>query len=188
VPDGMTGGGYQDLPATARRRMILRATVRPALTVTVVMLLYYLLPLEERFTGPTAVGLLLGLVIFVVLLTWQVRQIRGAQYPRLRAIEALSLTGPLFLVGFAVVYLETARNNPAAFSEALNRTDSLYFALTVFASVGFGDITAVTQTARVLVMIQMVGDLILVGVVARVVLGAVQLGLRRQRSGTQPGD
>ena len=57
----------------------------------------------------------------------------------------------------------------------------------VFASVGFGDIAPLTQGARVMVMIQMVGDLILVGVVARVMVGAVQAGLRRHDPGSQPG-
>ncbi len=32
--------------------------------------------------------------------------------------------------------------DPAAFNETLTRIDSLYFTLTVFATVGFGDIAA----------------------------------------------
>ena len=35
------------------------------------------------------------------------------------------------------------------FTEPLTRTDAQYFTVTIFATVGFGDITAVTQTARV---------------------------------------
>ena len=31
---------------------------------------------------------------------------------------------------------------PGAFTERMNRLDSLYFVITVFATVGFGDITA----------------------------------------------
>jgi hypothetical protein len=86
---------------------------------------------------------------------------------------------------FAAVYYETARGSPGSFSEELSRTDSLYFTVTTFSSVGFGDITAVSQTARVLVMIQMLGDLILVGIIAHAIVGAVRTGLRRKQPGIE---
>ena len=56
----------------------------------------------------------------------------------------------------------------------------MYFTVTVFATVGFGDITAVTETARGVVIVQMLLGLVLVGVIARVIFGAVQEGRRRQ--------
>jgi hypothetical protein len=114
--------------------------------------------------------------------TWQVIGIRSATYPRLRAIEALSLSAPPFLFVFAATYFATERGISGSFSEGLTRTDALYLAVTVFASVGFGDITPVTQAARVMVTVQMIGDLILVGLVARVILGAVRTGLRQHES------
>jgi preprotein translocase subunit YajC len=185
--DGQDGpdGPYDDLPGTTRRPLILRAVVRPVLSVTGLLLLYYLLPFQGRRSGPTPLTLLVGLVLFAVLLTWQVIQIRTATYPRLRALEALSFSLPLFLLVFAMIYFVVARADPASFSEQLSRTDALYFAVTVFTSVGFGDITPVMQGARIVVMIQMIGGLILVGVVARVILGAVQAALSRP---AKPGD
>jgi len=62
----------------------------------------------------------------------------------------------------------------------------LNFPVIVFSSAGFSDITVVTQGARVMVMIQMIGDLIVVGVVARILLSAVQAGLHRHEAWTQP--
>jgi hypothetical protein len=56
----------------------------------------------------------------------------------------------------------------------LTRFDAVYFTVTVLATVGFGDIAAVTQTARILVTIQMLADLVLIGFVAKVLLGAAQ--------------
>jgi hypothetical protein len=66
----------------------------------------------------------------------------------------------------------------------------LYFTVTVFATVGFGDIVGVSQTARTVSMIQMVAGLVLVGLIARVMLGAVQESRTRQRIGRadEPGD
>jgi hypothetical protein len=72
---------------------------------------------------------------------------------------------------------------PQAFSEPLSRTDALYFTITVFSTVGFGDIVPVTDGARVATMVQMVGDLLVVGLVLRVMLGAVKAG---RGNGAQP--
>jgi voltage-gated potassium channel len=181
----MTRRPDEDLPARTRRLMFFWAVLRPLLIFVGLLLLYYLLPLWDRHTPSTAVSLALGLVLVAVLLVWQIRKITTSPYPRLRAVEALALTGPLFIMVFATVYFATGQNDPSAFSQGLSRTDSLYFTVTVFSSVGFGDIVPVTQTARVLVIIQMLGDLILVGFVARVILGAVRSGLSHHDSETR---
>lgn len=182
----MTGGRYDELPAATRRRLFVRALLRPTLSATGLLLLYYLLPLRYPPTRSAAATLFVALVLVVALLALQVRSIRKAKYPRLRAIESMALSLPLFILVFAAAYFTTSSTTPASFSEGLNRTDALYFAVTVLATVGFGDINAVTQGARVLVMVQMIGDLLLVGIVAHVILGAVRSGLRRQGSGAQP--
>ena len=61
---------------------------------------------------------------------------------------------------------------------SLTRTDALYFTVTVFTTVGFGDITATTQAARLIVTVQMILDLGVLGLGIRVFLGAVQRGAR----------
>jgi voltage-gated potassium channel len=48
--------------------------------------------------------------------------------------------------------------------------------VTVFSTVGFGDITAKSELARVLLIIQMLADLALLGTGVRLILGAVQRG------------
>ena len=80
-----------------------------------------------------------------------------------------------------------ARADPSNFNVyPLTRTDSLYFTVTVFATVGFGDITATSQTARLIVTVQMILDLIVLGLGIRVFLGAVQRGRNKtQRSRRQ---
>jgi Ion channel len=54
----------------------------------------------------------------------------------------------------------------------------------VFSTVGFGDITPVADAARVTTMIQMLGDLLVVGLVLRVMLGAVKGGRERRADGS----
>ena len=56
----------------------------------------------------------------------------------------------------------------------------MYFSATAFTTVGFGDITAKTQAARVLVIIQIMLDLVIIGLVVRLVINAVKVGQRRR--------
>ncbi len=71
-----------------------------------------------------------------------VRSIIAAPFPGLRAVEALATSVPLFLLLFAATYVVMATLSASNFSQPLTRTDALYFTVTMFGTVGFGDITA----------------------------------------------
>jgi voltage-gated potassium channel len=107
--------------------------------------------------------LAIGLVILLSVAAWQVRTIIGARHPTVRAIGALATTVPLFLLLFAATYFLMARTTPASFSDHLTRTDALYFTVTTFSTVGYGDITAVSESARLVVIVQMILDLLALG-------------------------
>ena len=164
----------------APRRRVLRSLLRATLTSTVLVVLYYRLPFTGAVSASTVALLVAGLALFTAIITWQVRAILRSRYPGLRAIEALASAIPMFLLLFAVSYVKLADAQPQAFSEPLSRTDALYFTITVFSTVGFGDITPVTDTARVTAMVQMLGDLVVVGLVLRVMLNAVKEGRERR--------
>jgi voltage-gated potassium channel len=149
--------------------------------ITVVVVLYYLLPLDRPFEWSTALALLGGLIGVAVLTAWQVRSVLRSPHPGLRAAETLALTVSLFLVLFAACYQQLAATDPSTFSEPLSRTDSLYFVITVFATVGFGDISPVSAAARVLASVQMIGDLVLIGLLVKTMLTAVERGRAQQR-------
>ena len=72
----------------------------------------------------------------------------GSPFPGLRGIEALATSVPLFLLLFASSYVVMAGLSAGDSGERLTHTDGLYFAVTVFSTVGFGDITAKSQAAR----------------------------------------
>jgi hypothetical protein len=159
---------------------VLRSLLRATLTSSVLVVLYYKLPLTGALEASTVALLLAGLVLFAGIIAWQVRAILRSDYPGLRAIEALAAAIPLFLLVFAGAYVKLADAQPSAFSEPVSRTDALYFTITVFSTVGFGDITPVTTSARVIAMVQMLGDLVVVGLVLQVMLGAVKEGRQRR--------
>ena len=144
------------------------------------MAIYYLLPLNRTSTWAAVTMLVIGLVLFIGLIAFQVRSITRSRFPALRAIEALATSVPLFLLLFASVYVVMATISASNFSEPLTHTDALYFTVTVFSTVGFGDITAKTEAARLVVTSQMIADLLIIGLGLRVIIGAVTRS-RQQR-------
>jgi putative Mn2+ efflux pump MntP len=94
----------------------------------------------------------------------------------LRAVGALATSAPLFLLLFSGTYFVLGALSASNFNEPLTRTDALYFTVTVFATVGFGDITATSQPARALVMGQMVAGIVIVGLGARIIIDAIKHG------------
>ena len=125
--------------------------------------IYYLLPLDRSSAGAAVTMLVTGLVALIALITFQVRSILVSRFPGLRAVEALATSIPLFLLLFASAYLVMSTESAGSFSQQLTHTDALYFTVTVFATVGFGDITAKTEAARLVVTGQMIIDLIISG-------------------------
>ena len=161
-------------------RKIVRAVLRAAGSTAALVVLYYLLPLDRSSPGVAVTLLVTGLVALAGLITFQVRSIVASQFPGLRAVEALATSLPLFLLLFASTYLVTATEAAGSFSQPLTHTDALYFTVTVFATVGFGDITAKTEAARLVVTGQMILDLIIIGIGARIILGAVRQSRQRR--------
>jgi hypothetical protein len=170
--------------AKLRRRTVL-GLLRSLATAIVLVVLYYQLPLDHVKNVPVA--LVVGLVILAAATVGQLRMIGRSPLPAIRAIEALAATIPLFLLLFASAYVVMADANPANFStQPLTRTDALYFTVTVFSTVGFGDITAVSQSARVVVTVQMVLDLAALGLVVRAFVSAVQTARQQAAPDTRP--
>ena len=164
----------------APRSVVVAAGARLLMQTTALVALYYLLPLDRTVSRAAVTWLVLGLIAFVVLVAVQVVSILRSSYPALRAVEALSTAVPLFVLIFATTYLLLTASQQRAFNEPLDKTDALYFTMTVFSTVGFGDIVPRTEAARLTVTLQMVGNLIVLGLLARVVVGAVQLTRQRR--------
>jgi len=162
-----------------QRRHMITTLLRALVSVAVLVGLYYVLPIEHRPHQSVALRLTAALVLFVVVLVIEVRQISKHDHPTLRAGVAMATIIPLFLVLFAWVYLTMSASAPGAFGGQLGRTSALYFTVTVFSTVGFGDITPKSDPARIVAMVQMISDLAVVGIVIRLILGAATRGLAR---------
>jgi voltage-gated potassium channel len=159
------------------RRTIVRAVLLAAGSIIALVAIYYLLPLARSSTWVAVTMLVIGLTVLIALVAFQVRWILRSRYPGLRAVQALATSIPLFLLLFASTYVVMATISASNFSEPLTRTDALYFTVTVFSTVGFGDITAKTEAARLVVTGQMIVDLVTIALVVKVIVGAAKRGL-----------
>ncbi len=174
----MTPAPPPDLSAYQRSHLV-STGVRAALTAVVLLAAYFLIPAPHRHHESPALRLVLALAIFVVVVANEVRLISAHERPLLRAGVAMATVIPLFLVLFAWLYLTMSQTDPTAFTGgSLDRPSALYFTVTVFSTVGFGDITPHTDTARMIVTVQMLADLAVIAVVIRLIFGAVNRAVK----------
>ena len=178
APDG-EDHSLNTLPPRQRRRFVAAVVLRTIGATALVVAVYFLVPLDHSFGLGTVIGIALGVLALFAIIGWQVWKITQSDYPTIRAVEALALIIPLYVFFFATVYFLMNHANGAPFGTPLSRVDAMYFSATVFTTVGFGDITAKTEAARVLVTIQMMLDLVIIGLVVRLVVNAVKIGQRR---------
>jgi voltage-gated potassium channel len=164
------------------RKALLVTGLRAALSAGVLIATYYLVPVDHRHHGhglayDLGIGMRISVavVIFITVLALEIRAITKAEHPMLRAGVAMAVVIPIFLLFFSWTYLTMSNSDPSAFAGGrMDKTTALYFTVTVFATVGFGDITPLTGLARLLTTFQMLADLAVVVVVIRLILGAAR--------------
>jgi hypothetical protein len=168
--DDGAGDGAQpgDLAA---RLPILRRLPRGLASLAAVLLFYYVVPVDFPETVGGVLLTVLGLLGSLAALTWLLfRQARRLMHaaPGDESIRLETLVLLVFLVVplFALGYFALQHADPTQFAELDTKTDALYFATSTIATVGFGDVHATGQIARVIVTIQMAFDLVFVAAAA----------------------
>jgi voltage-gated potassium channel len=180
VPDRV-GPAATEMDPSQRRRLVVWAVVRVVAIAVFVVVAYFAAPVGQDADALGLVVLVAGAIGFVASLVFQVRRIIDSPAPQLRAVEALATTAVLVIVVFAFIYVCMSTSDVDAFSEPITKINGLYFTVTVLATVGFGDITAETDAARLVVTGQMLLNLLIVGVVVKVIIVASRIGLQRRR-------
>jgi ACR3 family arsenite efflux pump ArsB len=177
-------------------RQLAGTVLRAVLSTTVLVTAYYLIPIPHHgprrggviFELGTMVRLSVAFAIFVAVLTIEIGAITRARHPMLRAGVAMAVVLPLFLLFFAWMYVNMSNSTWDTFHTAMDKTTALYFTVTIFSTVGFGDITPHTDLARLATTIQMIADLAVVAVVVRLILGAASRSTAERQAGTDPGE
>ena len=160
---------------------------RVVLTVSLLCATYFLIPTRRPGSGFGVWWLVLQLCVFVAIVGAQVPAIIRSRYPVLRAIEALAVLVTVYLLIFARIYVANSQNDPAGFSSHLDHVTALYFTVTVFATVGFGDVVALTDSMKLLVTVQMLLNLMVLGLGIRLLTSAARRGIARRGGETDVG-
>ncbi|MBH0776195.1 potassium channel family protein [Nocardia bovistercoris] len=149
------------------------------LSVGCALLIFYGIPLNWNADDSTA-SRVVGLILFLVgvggliWLTWR-------RLGRLMANPAATggrVDGVLLLLCvvamfFAIYYYRLAVSYPDQFDGLVTRTDALYYTVVTLGTVGYGDIHATGQAARIATMVQIVFDLIVIGTLLAIVSSGV---------------
>jgi voltage-gated potassium channel len=166
---------------------VVRRLPRGLLTLAAVVGLYYVVPLDLPKSAAgvvvTVVGLLASLAILTWLLSRQARRLMHAT-PGDESVRLETLVLLVFLVVplFAFFYFALQDADPDQFAELETKTDALYFATSTIATVGFGDVHATGQIARVVVTIQMAFDLVFVAAAATMLTTQIRGRAERRRA------
>jgi voltage-gated potassium channel len=137
-----------ELEPAERRWAMVRSVVILIVFWSCLIAVYYAIPEASDDAADAFPRLAVGLLIFAALLAWQNSRIGRVELPELRAARSLGSAIPLFLTVFATIYLSLSHTSAANFSQRLDHTRALYFTVTVFSTVGFGDITPTTDAAE----------------------------------------
>jgi hypothetical protein len=180
------GGLDDDSPSAPRQQIgkgelalvILQTVARLLLGFAFIVWMMSLAPqtAEDSVLYPAFLAVA-GIAVYAFFFQRQLKGVYKARYPTLRAIEALILTASMFLAIFAMAYVEISLSTSGSFTEDLNPFSSYYYALTVLATVGFGDIAPNTVAARAVTMVQMALDIAFIAVLIRVMGGAAKKAL-----------
>ncbi|MFD6453108.1 MULTISPECIES: potassium channel family protein [unclassified Nocardia] len=144
------------------------------------VLLYYSVPVGWMFELDAWPGRLVGVVLFaggIAGLGWLVWR-RIDNYLREPTAAGAQVDGLLLLVCivgvvFALFYYRLQQLHPDQFAGLETRTDALYYTLVTLGTVGFGDVHAVGQAARIATMVQIVFDLVVLGTLLTIITTSV---------------
>ena len=147
--------------------------LRSAAVVVALALGYSVVPLRgERWWMGAAIGAF-AIVYTAPLTAKRVQAVRKAEQPVLVALEAVVLLVSMLIFGFAAVYYAMDEGGDQ-FDGLATRLDSVYFTVTTLATVGYGDIHPEGQAARLVATIQMLLNLMFLGIVVRVLARAAR--------------
>lgn len=124
--------------------------------------LHHGVPEPGDSTTGVIVGVLLTLVGVALLGYAITRQVRRHRTHPDAQVQELVLLLVLVVVVFAAGYYLLDRVRPGEVAGLDTRLDALYFTLSLLTTVGFGDVHAAGQAARVLVSVQLVFDVVFV--------------------------
>jgi len=172
-----------DLSRGELRREVVKSTLTILGFTVVAIALFFTIPFDGMDNNSYAVArLTVGLVVLLLVIVLFLRRILTAPVPQLKAMEALVIVLVKFICLFSGTYLALSHFEPGAFTENLTHTSALYFTIVTFGTVGYGDLAAHSDFARMLVSAQIIIDFIFIAALVRVFVSVAQISLQKDES------
>lgn len=151
------------------------------------LLAFYTVPVNTQASAERAAISVALTVLGITVLAWTiVTQLRRQLHRRSEDVHTLVLLLVLVAIVFALGFYILEEHYPGQLQGLATRTDALYFTMSTLTTVGYGDVHATGQIARVLVILQLIFNAVFVGALVSTVVGIIrsrapQLGEGRRR-------
>jgi voltage-gated potassium channel len=152
-----------------------RRWLRMTATLVVVLVLYFTVPVSSfEIEASYVVRLLVGLAALALLAVAVLSEVRHQMVDADRRVDGLVLALMVSVLGFALGFYVMAERTPAQLPGLDTRVDALYFTMTTLLTIGYGDIHAAGQAARVLVLVQMVFNVVIIATAVSTVTSRIR--------------
>ena len=133
------------------------------LILVAVVVVYFVVPLSPDLQRNTLIRILIALLVLALMAAGVVRQLRQHLDDTDRRMDGLIVSITVVMAVFSLSFLTLEQRDPSQFDGMQTRLDALYFTVATAATVGDGDVHAVGQAARAMVLVQMVFNVVFIG-------------------------
>ena len=156
---------------------LLRQFAVNALTLASAVVFFYFVPIDIKGAHPfrEIIVFIGALAVLIWLIVRQlVKQMGAGPDPGVRVRSLITLLYPVVVL-FALTYYVIQVHSPQQFDGIVTRTDSLYYTVVTLGTVGYGDVHAVGQLAKVVTIVQVAFDLVVIGALISVASSRFQV-------------
>ena len=150
--------------------------LRLGLACGLAVFLYFMVPVSPRLPAEAIVLRALAAVAVIALLAfgivWQIRL--TTEHGLDRRVDGLVVSLVIVVLAFALGFYLLNAQDPEQLDGLSTRVDALYFTMSTLTTVGFGDVHATGQAARIMVVVQMAFNLVFVATAAAVLSARVR--------------
>lgn len=155
---------------------------RQLLAIAGMVVVFYSAPINTQETTSRTLRAVALTLLGIAALAWAITaQLKRQLHSKDENVRSLLMLLVLVAMVFALGFYSIEEHSPEQIQGMHTRTDALYFTVSTLATVGFGDVHAVGQLARGLVILQLVFNVTFVGALVSTV--AQSLRSRAPRSG-----